>query len=91
MNNLFYVVFVLWLLERVIELVNSFISGLSFNKLVILMLMVFCIINRLIIIIKKMLIICLLVCKLVMLVFRLMVVKKVSINGLCRDILKLIF
>lgn len=91
MNNLFYVVFVLWLLESVIELVNSFISGLSFNKLVILMLMVFCIINRLIIIIKKMLIICLLVCKLVMLVFRLMVVKKVSINGLCRDILKLIF
>lgn len=91
MNNLFYVVFVLWLLESVIELVNSFISGLSSNKLVILMLMVFCIINRLIIIIKKMLIICLLVCKLVMLVFRLMVVKKVSINGLCRDILKLIF
>lgn len=55
------------------------------------MLMVFCIINRLIIIIKKMLIIRLSVRKLVMLAFRLMVAKKVSINGSRRDILKLIF
>lgn len=85
MKKLVYVVLVLCLFIKVIDLFKSFIKGLIFKRLVVEIFIVFWYIINFVIVSKKIVSIFLFFCKDLKFVFKLMVIKKVSIKGFFKE------